>query len=103
MFHFQDPRPSSIIEAVDMVKQSIETIIKNTLSEMKTFKFYMGVKLNMVWEGDETTPYMRTNPHFISSFQDFVRCDVYDDLQRQEQDVDNTVVGSGFTITKIIF
>ena len=62
----------------------------------------MGVKLNMVREGDETTPYM-TNPHFITSFQDFVRCDVFDELQRQEQDVDNTVVGSGFTITKIIF
>ena len=46
---------------------------------------------------------MRTNPHFISSFQDFVRCDVYDELHRQEQDVGNTVVGSGFTITKIIF
>ncbi len=46
---------------------------------------------------------MRTNPHFISSFQDFVRCDVYDDLQRQEQYVDNTVVGSGFALTKIIF
>ena len=56
----------------------------------------------MVREGDETIPYMRTNPHFIS-FQDFVRCDVYDELQRQEQDVDNTVVGSGFAITKIIF
>ena len=69
---------------------------------MKSFKFYMGVKLNMVREGDETTPYMRTNPHFIS-FQDFVRCDVYNDLSRQEQDVDNTVVGSGFTFTKIIF
>ena len=55
LFCFQDPGPSSIIEAVDMVKQSIETIIKNTLSEMKTFKFYMGVKLNMVREGDETT------------------------------------------------
>ena len=66
-------------------------IIKNTLSEMKTLKYYMGVKLNMVRESDETTPYMRTNPHFISSFQDFVRCDVYDELQRQEQDVDNTV------------
>ena len=48
LFRFQDPGPSSIIEAVDMVKQSIETIIKNTLSEMKTFKFYMGVKLKMV-------------------------------------------------------
>ncbi len=46
---------------------------------------------------------MRTNLHFISSFQDFVRCDVYDELQRQEQDVDNTVVGSGFAITKTIF
>ena len=70
---------------------------------MKTFKFYIGVKLNMVREGDETTPYMRTNPHSISSFQDSVRCDVYDELQRQEQDVDNTVVDSGFAITKIIF
>ena len=102
LFRFQDPGPSSIIEAVDMVEQSIETIIKHTLSEMKTFKFYVGVKLNMVREGDETTPYMRTHPHFISSFQDFVRCDVYDELQRQEQDVDNTVVGSGFAITKIL-
>ena len=76
MFCFQDPGPSSIIETVDIVKQSIETMIKNTLSEIKTFKFYMGVKLNMVREGDETTPFMRTNPHFISSFQDFVRCDI---------------------------
>ena len=25
LFHFEDPGPSSIIEAVDMVKQSIET------------------------------------------------------------------------------
>ena len=100
MFRFQDPGPSSIMEAVDMVKQSIETIIKNTLGEMKTFKFYMGVKLNMIRQDDETTPYIRTNPHFSSSFQDFVRCDVYDDLQRQEQDVDNTVVGSGFVIKK---
>ena len=33
LFRFQDPGPSSIIESVDMVKQSIETIIKNTLSE----------------------------------------------------------------------
>ena len=57
----------------------------------------------MVREGDKTTPYMRTNPHFVSSFEDFKRCDVCDELQRQEQDVDNTVVGSGFTITKIIF
>ena len=47
-FRFQDPGPSSIMEAVDMVKQSIETIIKNTLSEMKTFKFYLGAKLKMV-------------------------------------------------------
>ena len=30
LFRFQHPGPSSIIEAVDMVKQSIETIIKNT-------------------------------------------------------------------------
>ena len=59
--------------------------------------------MNMVREDVEMTPYMRTNPHFITSFQDFVRCDVYDELQRQEQDVNNTVVGSGFTITKIIF
>ena len=44
---------------------------------------------------------MRSNTHFISSFQDFVRCDVYDELQRQEQDVHNTVVGRGFAITKI--
>ena len=50
---------------------------------MKTFKFYM------VRQDDETTPYMRTNPHFVSSFEDFVRCDVCDELQRQEQDVDN--------------
>ena len=91
LFHFEDPGPSSIVEAVDMVKQTIETVIKNTLSEMKTLKFYLGVKLNMVKEGDETFPFMRTNPHFITSFQDFVRCDVYDELQRQEQDVDNTV------------
>ena len=56
MFCFQDPWPSSIIEAVDMVKQNIETVIKNTLSEIKTFKFYMGGKLNVVREGDETTP-----------------------------------------------
>ena len=48
-------------------------------------------------------PILRTNPHFISSFQDFVRCDIYDELQRQEQDVDNNVVGRGFVITKIIF
>ena len=40
---------------------------------------------------------------YVFIFQDFVRCDVYDELQRQEQDVDNTVVGSGFAITKIIF
>ena len=57
----------------------------------------------MVRQDDEATPYMRRSPHFISSFQDFVRCDVCDELQRQEQDVDNTVVGSGFTITNIIF
>ncbi len=30
LFRFQDPGPSSIMEAVDMVKHSIETIIKNT-------------------------------------------------------------------------
>ena len=78
LFRFEDPGPSSIIEAVDMVKQSIETVIKNTLSEMKTFKFYGGVKLNMVREGDETTPDMRTNPHFITSFQDFVWFHDYD-------------------------
>ena len=66
LFRFEDPGPSSINEAVDMVKQSIETVIKNTLSEMKTLKFYIGVKLNMAREGGETTPYMRTNPHFIT-------------------------------------
>ena len=49
---------------------------------MKTFKFYMGVKLKMVRQDNETTPDMRTNPHSISSFQDFVGCDVYDELQR---------------------
>ena len=70
-----------------------------TLSEMKTFKFYMGVKLKMVRQDDETTPYMRTNPHFVSSFEDVM----FAVNSRQEQDVDNTVVGSGFTITKIIF
>ena len=63
----------------------------------------MGVKWNMGREGDETSPDMRTNPHFISSFQDFVRCDVYDELHRKEQDVDNTVVGRGFAVAKIIF
>ena len=57
LFRFQDPGPSSIMEAVDVVKCGIETIIKNTLSEIKTFKFCMGVKLNMVRQGDETTPY----------------------------------------------
>ena len=72
----------------------------NQPDEMKTFKLYMGVKLNMVREGDGITPDIRTNPHFISSFQDFVRCDVYDELQRQEQDVDNTGVGRGFAIKK---
>ena len=51
MFRFEDPEPSSIIEAVDMVKQSIETVNKNTLSELKTLKFYMGVKLNVLREG----------------------------------------------------
>ena len=51
LFRFEDPGPSSIIKAVDMVKQSIETVSKNT-GEMKTFKFYIGVKLNMEREGD---------------------------------------------------
>ena len=36
-FRFQDPGPSSIIEAVDMVKQSIETIIKKNFKWNENF------------------------------------------------------------------
>ena len=59
-----------------MVKPKIEILIKNTLSKINTFKFYMGVKIKMTREGGEETPSMRTNPHFITSFQDFLVCDV---------------------------
>ena len=41
---------------------------------------------------------MRTDLHFITSFQDFLNSGVYEELSRQEEDVDNTVVGSGFNI-----
>ena len=56
----------------------------------------------MTREGDEETPYTRTNPHFITSFQDFLICDVYDELQRQELDVDS-VTRSGLVLKTIIF
>ena len=56
----------------------------------------------MIRESGEETPYMRTNPHFITSFQDFLDCDVYDELLRYEQNVNDNVEGSGFIIEKII-
>jgi len=57
----------------------------------------------MIRESGEETPYMRTNPHFITSFQDFLDCDVYDELLSYEQNVNDNVEGSGFVIGKIIF
>jgi len=46
---------------------------------------------------------MRTNPHFITSFQDFLDCDVFDELLSYEQNVNDNVEGSGFVFEKIIF
>ena len=62
----------------------------------------MGVK-KMAREGGEETPDMRTNPNFIASFQDFLDCDVNDELLRYEQNVNDDVESSGFVIEKIIF
>ena len=63
----------------------------------------MEVKIKMTRGSGEETPDMRTNPHFIASFQDFLDCDVNDELLRYEQDVNDNVEGSGFVIEKIIF
>ena len=98
IFQFGEPGPSSIAESIEIVKPDVEKVIKKTLKEMKTLKFYMGVKMNIKRQDEEQTPYMRTDPHFITSFQDFLNSGVYEELSRQEEDVDNTVVGSGFNI-----
>ena len=100
IFQFGEPGPSSIAESIEIVKPDVEKVIKKTLKEMKTLKFYMGVKMNMKRQDEEQTPYTRTDLHFITSFQDFLNSGVYEELSRQEEDVDNTVVGSGFNIKK---
>ena len=53
LFCFEEPASTSIIEKILMVKPKIEILIKNTLSKINTFKFYMGVKIKMTREGDE--------------------------------------------------
>ncbi len=104
VFNFKPPEPESIVDAVEIVKPAVQTLIEKTLKEMKPLKFYMGVELEITKdEGVIDTPYMRTEPHFISSYQDFKTSGVYDELIKQEQDVHNSIVGSGFNIGKIIF
>ena len=36
--------------------------------------------MNMKRQDEEQTPYMRTDPHFITSFQDFLNSGVYEEL-----------------------
>ena len=45
LFRFKESTPTSIIEAIDMVKPSIEILIKNTLSKINTFKVLYGSKI----------------------------------------------------------
>ncbi len=103
VFNFHPPGPSSIVEAVDLVKPVVIKFINLTLSEINPIKFYMGIKLELTKDEGTTSSYSRTDPYFITSLEDFKRSNVYNDLIKQEQEIDNTIVGSGFNISKILF
>ena len=92
IFRFKIPESKAVAEAIVKVSSAVETLINKSLREFNTIKLYLGVKSHLTKEDDERneskeeTPYLRRNPHLISSFQGFQDCNVYDKLQRYEVD-----------------
>ena len=85
-------------------------VVQNKHNDTEEEKEEQFRDIKLLWSEDnernklkKETPYMRTNPDFISSFQGFHDCNVYDKLQRYEIDVNDNTEGSGFNIGKIIF